>query len=29
MAVYLVAVNLFGGAGLAVLTRFDPNGRRR
>jgi hypothetical protein len=25
MAVYLVAVNLFG-EGLAVLTRFDPNG---
>ena len=26
MAVYLVAVNVIGGEGFAVLTRFDPNG---
>lgn len=26
MAAYLVGVSLFGGEGLAVLNRFDPNG---
>lgn len=26
MAMYLVAVSLIGGEGLAVLSRFDPNG---
>ena len=26
MAVYLVVVNLFGGEGFSVLTRFDSNG---